>query len=169
MDAVLASGVKSIPERLARAWALLSGQARVFEWNADGFVPEISAHTYLLALDVVDTEDKAGIAISLSPSDAQALACAMFRLPLAELSAHDVEDVCLEVCNVLADTLSDLIGPKDRLHTRLPQPLESNGYRQLLMEGALRCSLRSSAQGETSHFIVFNRIHPRFETRPAPL
>lgn len=169
MNAVAAELIQSIPERVARAWDLLCGQKRVFQWNAGDFVPKIGPYTYLLALDFLGSEDKAGVAISLSRQDAQALACAMFSLPLAALSSQDLDDACREVCNVLADTLSDAIAPKECLHTRLPQPLEPNGYRQLLMDGALRCSLRSETGGQVTYLLVFNPINRSFETRPAPL
>ena len=169
MDARATELVQSIPERLARAWALLCGQERQFEWCPDGFVPPIGPYTYLLSLDFLGSEDKAGIALSLCPQDARDMACAMFKLPVAELSTHDIDDACLEVCNVLADALSDIIAPKDRLHTRLPQPLESNGYQQLRMGSALRCSLCSASGGQTTYLLVFNPLNPGFETRPAPL
>ena len=169
MDAIAADLAQSIPRRVARAWALLCGENRQFEWCADGRVPQISAHSYLLSLDFLGSEDKAGIAISLCPQDARDMACAMFKLPIADLSDHDIEDACMEVCNVLADALSDIIAPKDRLHTRLPQPLETNGYQQLCMDSALRCGLRSATGGQATYLLVFNPLNPSFETRPAPL
>ena len=169
MDVLAAELVQSIPRRVARAWALLCGQERQFVWCSDGFVPPLGTHAYLLSLDFLDSQGKAGIAIALSPRDAQDMASAMFQLPLAELSTHDIDDACLEVCNVLADALSDIIAPKERLHTCLPQPLESNGYQQLRMNGALRCSLRSASGGQTTYLLVFNPLNPSFETRPSPL
>lgn len=169
MYAVAAALERSIPERVARAWALLCGEQRRFEWNPPGFVPTLCPRAYLMALDFIGSEVKAGVAILLCESDAHTLAQAMFKLPLEELTPHDVDDACLEVCNVLADSLSDAIAPKDRLHTRLPQPLEVNGYQQLLMRGALQCSLRIASEGDSSHFLVFNPLNPNFETRPAPL
>ncbi len=169
MDAIAAELVQSIPRRVARAWALLCGENRLFEWCSEGFVPQISAHTYLLSLDFLGSDDKAGIAISLCPQDARDLACSMFKLPIDDLSVPDIEDACMEVCNVLADAMSDIVAPKDRLHTRLPQPLETNGYQQRCMDSALRCSLGSATGGQTSYLMVFNRLNPRFETRPAPL
>lgn len=169
MDAIAAELLQSIPRRVARIWALLCGQNRVFEWNADDFVPDISPHAYLLAFDFLDSDEKAGVAISLSRQDAQDLAHAMFKLPPEALSVQDVEDACLEVCNVLADALRDAIAPQERLLTRLPQPLDSNGYQQLRMDSALRCSLRSASGGQVSYLLVFNPLNPSFATRPAPL
>lgn len=159
----------SIPQRLSRAWALLCGQERAFEWNAEDCVPPLSEFSYLLSLDFLGTDDKAGIAIALSPLDAHDLASAMFQVPLAQLKTHDVHDACMEVCNVLADTLSDLVADKDSLQCGLPQPLETNGYQQLLSYSPLRCSLRSTSRGEVTYFLVFNPLNPSFETRPAAL
>jgi hypothetical protein len=169
MDAIAAELIHTIPRRVARAWGLLCGENRLFEWCAEGFVPQIGAHSYLLSMDFLGLDDKAGIAISLCPQDASDMACAMFKLPIADLSVHDIEDACMEVCNVLADALSDIIAPKDRLHTGLPQPLETNGYQQLCMDSALRCTLRSVAGGQATYLLVFNPLNPSFETRPAPL
>lgn len=169
MDTVAATLVQSIPQRVARAWTLLCGQDRSFVWSAAGVVPDLAPHAYLLALDFLGSDDKAGIAVLLSAQDARALSSAMFRLPVDDLTADDVDDACLEVCNVLADALSDVIAPKERLHTRLPQPLEINGYQQLLMDGALQCSLESAAGGQVTYLLVFNPLNPSFETRPAPL
>ncbi len=159
----------SIPQRLSRAWALLCGQDRTFEWNSEDCVPPLSEFSYLLSLDFLGSEDKAGIAISLCSQDAHDLASAMFQVPLAKLKPLDIHDACMEVCNVLADTLSDLVADKDSLHNGLPQPLETNGYQQLLSYSALRRSLRSTSRGEATYFLVFNPLNPSFETRPAAL
>lgn len=161
---------EDIPDRLSRAWELLSGEKRRFRWNdTEHESPPLGECCFLLTLDLQPQETKAGIALLMSQADARTVAAAMFGVGPHTLSQQDLDDAGAEVCNVMADCASDLIAKREDLYTRLPQPLDAPTYHQLCHESGIAHALQSTVGRNTIHLLVFNAITPHFETRPCPL
>jgi hypothetical protein len=162
--------LEDIPDKLSRAWELLSGEKRTFEWNdAEQGSPPFGEHCFLLSMDFLAHDTKAGVALLLSRDDALTVTGAMFGIGQPEISSQDLDDACAEVCNVMADCTAELIARREDLYTRLPQHLDANAYRQLCLDSGISQSLKSTRGGSTIYLLIFNPLTPSFETRPCPL
>lgn len=127
----------SMPDRLAPAWAFLSGDERHFEEQpAHACRPGQRELAVVLPVHLHNGRPHRLMAVGLviDEREARHLACFMMGLAEDQVNEDDVRDVCMEACNVLGGSLVDSSHDGHVAEVGLPHPLSPDRFADLLRQ-----------------------------------
>lgn len=145
--------VENIANQLEPAWAFLSGHLRHFA-PAGVQMPRAgeTEHRVVLPVKLMDGHGLVAVGVMLDDDQAEAVARYMFGQPEGEICPADLQDACLETCNVLASSVIKGYEHPDVIDIGLPQSVSARTYADLQNHANVRVTLMSEIDHE--HRIV---------------
>lgn len=145
--------IEKIASQLEPAWAFLSGSQRQFEPTGVQMPrPGETEHRVVLPVKLTDGNRLVAVGVMLDDDQAEAVARYMFGQPEGDVSPADLQDACLETCNVLASSVIKGCERPDVLDIGLPQEVSAQTYSDLQSHANVRVTLMSEIDHE--HRIV---------------
>lgn len=143
----------TLVSQLEPAWAFLSGTERHFEMTSLPLLrPGETEHRVVLPVKLLNGSRLIAVGVMLDDDQAQAVARFMFGLPEGEVSDADLQDACLETCNVLASSVIKACENPDVIDIGLPLNLSASQYADLQSHAIARVTMTSEIDHE--HRIV---------------
>lgn len=150
--------------RLNSVWEALARESRSFRLVAD--VQRCTSHVgdrrIVLPVGLDDPSHRAGVALVISEQDAENLASVMFDLPSESLAINDIDDACLEACNVLSGCLVEYLPSGYLAEIGLPQAMALQGYREVSLASGVKALFEAGQNARRLTVVLFD---PLAETR----
>ncbi len=154
--------------RLNSVWEALARESRSFKLIAD--VQRSSSRAderrIVLPVGLDDPSHRAGVALVISREDAENLASVMFDLPRESLAASDVDDACLEACNVFSGCLIEYLPSGHLADIGLPEAMAVQGYREISLASGIKALFEAGQNARRLTVVLFDPLaeHPAVET-----
>lgn len=136
--------VENLASHLEPAWSFLSGYERHFEpAELPQLRPGESEHRVVLPVKLLNGSRLVAVGVMLDQDQAEAVARFMFGQPEGEISEADLQDACLETCNVLASSVIKACENPNVIDIGLPLELSAQRYIDLQSHATARVTLAS--------------------------
>jgi hypothetical protein len=117
-----------VADKLAHAWAFLSGQNRQFHAVHNTSGTAVAEFAYALPMQLAHTPETPAIVVLIDRADAQSIAAFMFGTPADTLAEADLRDACGEACNVFSDCFVLHLSQNHDVQIGLPQSLSTADF-----------------------------------------
>lgn len=146
--------VETLASQLEPAWAFLSGHQRHFAPTTEPMLPRPgeTEHRVVLPVKLLNGSRLVAVGVMIDEDQAEAVARFMFGQPEGEVSEADLQDACLETCNVLASSVIKGCENPDVIDIGLPAEVSAQTYADLQAHAIVRVTLMSEIDHE--HRIV---------------
>lgn len=145
--------IQNLANQLEPAWAFLSGHERHFV-PTEVQPPRAGEreHRVVLPVKLLNGHRLIAVAVMLDEDQAEAVARFMFGQPEGEINEADLQDACLETCNVLASSVIKGCENPNVIDIGLPLEVSAEKYLTLQSHAIARVTLMSEIDHE--HRIV---------------
>lgn len=162
-DATPRYNVEEVCAGLARAWAFLRGEERVFALGADLKQPPVlTEFSYFMPLKHSDDHRVSGLGVLIQRPDAMEVAAHMFGMNIDQLQEADLHDACAEVCNLFSGCMALHINASVSTQMGLPFRASSAMYQQIAADSTVAAVFVSSTANAQLHVVeydIFNQPH----------
>ncbi|MGE5450572.1 MAG: hypothetical protein ACM3VZ_01845 [Acidobacteriota bacterium] len=145
---------ENLASQLEPAWAFLSGTQRRFEPTTLQILPRPgeTEHRVVLPVKLRNGTRLVAVGVMIDQDQAEAVARFMFGQAEGPVSEADVQDACLEACNVLASSVIQGCENPIVIDIGLPHEVSAQQYAHLQTHANVRVTLMSEIDFE--HRIV---------------
>lgn len=149
---------------LTRAWEMLSGELRAFEWGYDpNSGPQYAEFSFVIPMTVRDDGSTFAVGVLIERAGAATVAAAMFDVPVDEVQPDDLADACSEVCNIFSDSIARNLYPDETIDIGLPFKLTEANYANVFDASGDGDIYRSRANGNCLTVVVFTHSDTRMQ------
>lgn len=151
---------------LARAWEMLSGEKRAFEWVYEPHLcPQYAEFSFVIPMTVRDDGSTFAVGVLIERAGAATVAAAMFGDAIDDVPPEDLADACSEVCNIFSDSIARNLYPDESIDIGLPFMLTETNYVNVFEASGDGDIYQSYANGNCLTVVVFTHS----DTRMSPL
>lgn len=145
--------IETLACQLEPAWTFLSGHQRHFVPTSPQMPrPSETEHRVVLPVKLLNGNRLVAVGVMIDQDQAVAVARFMFGQPDGEVSEADLQDACLETCNVLASSVIKGCENPSVIDIGLPLEVSAQKYSELQTHAIARVTLTSEIDHE--HRIV---------------
>ncbi len=151
---------------LSRAWEMLSGETRAFEWVYQPHMcPVYAEFSFVIPMTVRDDGSTFAVGVLVERGGAATVAAAMFDDPIDNVPPEDLADACSEVCNIFSDSIARNLYPNETIDIGLPFKLTAANYVNVFEASGDGDIYQSRFNGNCLTVVVFTHS----DTRMSPL
>ena len=149
---------------LSRAWQMLSGESRPFEWVHDSHVrPDYAEFSFVIPMTVCDDASTFAVGVLIDRACAATVAAAMFGAGADDVPVEDLADACSEVCNIFSDTIARNLYPDETIDIGLPFLMNEETYANVFDASGDGDIYQSRIEGTCLTVAVFTHSDTRMQ------
>ena len=147
---------------LARAWEMLSGEARSFAWVfSPHLYPPYAEFSFVIPMTVRDDGSTFAVGVLIQRACAATVAAAMFGDAVDNVPPEDLADACSEVCNIFSDSIARNLYPDQPVDIGLPFKLTEANYANVFDASGDGDIYQSHSNGNCLTVVVFTHSDTR--------
>ncbi len=156
--------VALVSGELSRAWEMLSGEQRVFEWvYGPDMCPRYAEFSFVIPMTVRGDGSTFAVGVLVERAGAATVAAAMFGDSIDDVPPDDIADACSEVCNIFSDSIARNLYPNDTIDIGLPFKLTQANYVNVFEASGEGDIYQSVAHGNCLTVVVFTHSDTRMQ------